>query len=186
MDAFQQYRRSIGFPILFWALIDLALNLLGLGLSRLLTPEDQYFPADVPFHLSQAGIQVLAFSGSFVLCYFLTKRWRFSIYFFTVIQIIIFHVIFFKNLTIEAGELQFVADFPSWELTYLQITAQDLVDVVSVFSPMTGIFDDGFFIPNSLFRFYSVEIFLTLLYYFLLSWVTIKISDKVIAARSAL
>jgi hypothetical protein len=168
--------KYVGGTIVIWGTVNLFLNLFGLWTVEQLA--DTAYPTDIFWHLKYILFQLIVFSVLLTVCYLLTKRKRLSMYSFGLFQVFIFHFIFFTNLTRENGKLQFWAETSSWDYTYLEANGQDLVDIVNVLYPMQGLFDEGMFIPDSLFRFYSVWIFLTLVYFFIITWVTEKFQNK--------
>ena len=75
----------------------------------------------------------------------------------------------------------FSASWPSFDLTYLESNGQELVDIISVYDPMTGIFSDGIFSPENTLRFYTGWILLPLLYYLGISWLTYAFAERVMS-----
>jgi hypothetical protein len=173
--------KYIGWTTAIWVTVNLFLNLFGLWIAELLT--DAAYHTDIFWQLKYILFQSLVFSVLLTVCYLVTNKKKLSIYFFGLFQILIFHLIFFMNLSSESGRLQFWAKISSWDYTYLEANGQDLVYIVHAFYPLEGIFDDGMFIPDSLFRFYSNWIFLTLLYYFIITWLTEKFQNRLSLKR---
>src|SRR5690606_2144428 len=157
--------RTIG----IWTAINLFLNLIGLGTVRLLSEYSDYTNLNLLWHLKFIAFQALIFAGILTLVFLLTGKKRIALYSFTIFQSVIFHMIFFMDLEFNEGKYYFSASDQSWEYSYLFANGQNLLDIISVFDPLTGTFDCGMFIPESLFRFYSVWILLTILYFYIVT-----------------
>lgn len=156
--------RFIYSTILIWGSINLFLNLAGLIIKNWLS-DDFEFRFDPYWHGKYIAYQTLTFSFVFISVYFISKQRKIATYSFVVIQLIAFHIIFFNNLVTYENVTRFTTSWPSFELTYLESNGQEIVDIISVYDPMTGTFDDGIFSPEKTFRFYLTWILLPLLYF---------------------
>lgn len=167
-------RTDIGFicwTVLIWTGINLFLNVVGLWGKGLLSDEIG-FRFDIDWHGKYLAYQTLNFTGVFTLIYWVARRRKFAIYSFVVVQMVAFHIIFLKNLVKEEGVTRFATSCPSFELTYLESHGQELVDIISIYYPMMGLFDCGIFSPEDTLLFYLTWIFLPLLYFFSVGVVT--------------
>jgi len=170
----QDQRLSIRFIcwiVLIWTSINILLNFAGLIIKNWLSDEYE-FHFDLFWHGKYLAYQTLTFSLVFMLVYFISRRRKLAIYSFVVLQLIAFHIIFFTNLETNENITRFTTSWPSFELTYLESNGQEIVDIISIYDPMTGTFDDGIFSPEKTFRFYLAWILLPLLYFLTLCWLT--------------
>ncbi len=165
--------------IVLWTAINLILNLIGLGTVELLSEYSDNVDLNLLWHLKFIAFQTLIFSATLTTVYVLTRKKKISLYSFTVLQLILFHLIFFMNLVDYGdGKYYFSVTDLSWEYSYLFANGQNLLDIIGIFDPLTGTFEDGMFIPDNLFRFYSVWILLTILYFSFISWWTDKLLKR--------
>lgn len=157
----------------------MALNIIGLITQQVVLEDVDYTGSVIVWHLKNLGLQILCFGLTFSAFYLSTRKRRLSLYSFFLIQVLIFHLIFFIDLEFEEGQYHFIASWPSWELSYLELNTQMLVDIIGTLNPMSGIFSDGIFMPDNLSRFYLISISSTLIYYFLVTWLTEKAMIRV-------
>jgi hypothetical protein len=169
--------RFIGWTILTWMSINLVLNFTGLFVKDWLSDEYE-FSFDLYWHGKYIGYQTLTFALVFMVVYCVFRHRRIAIYSFVALQLIMFHIIFFSNLETYENRTRFSASWPSFDLTYLESNGQELVDIISIYDPMAGIFDCGIFSPKNTFRFYLVWIFLPLLYFLGICRLTEGIAEK--------
>ncbi len=179
MTTKQEHIKYLTWTILIWSTINLMFNLIGLGTKELLRENDSYFDLDILLILKHLGFQSLIFGLSLSISFLLTVKRQVSLYSFPVVQFLIFHFIFLIGLETEDNQYYFVSSWTSFELSYLLFNQQELIDIISVFNPMGGTFEDGVFIVGDLFRLYSVWILLTLIYFFTLTWLTGTIMNRI-------
>jgi hypothetical protein len=165
----------IGQVILTWTFVNIAVNMLGLWFSKLLNAvEFTYLESITNEFVKPILIQSFLFGFCLLLGYQFLKDKKKAIYVFTILQIIVFHIILFLSIKIHHG-LHFVSTFNNFGLQYLSNCGQYLVDVLYVYFPIDGTFDNGKFLPVNFYSFYLHWIFLNLVYYFGLTWSSVKL-----------
>jgi hypothetical protein len=165
----KEYKQYLVRTILTWVGINLLLNLVGLVIGELL--ELSPFGVDILWISQHLFVQSVGFTLIFISTIFLTHRRVLSLYAFTGVQFVVFHLIFLTDLTWEDNGYHFISQMDSWNVWYLMANQQTLTDLVSMFYPTYGTFEDGMFIPE-LTTFYLVWIVLTLLYFVGVTWLT--------------
>ena len=167
--------KHAGQIILTWTFLNLLLNIIGLFLPKLLN-KAEYSGIDsikIEFIIPLV-IQSLLFGICIVVaCLFLKKR-KYIDYIFAALQFVVFHIIFFLNLKINHG-IHFESTFHNLGVRYLSNCGQYLVDVLYLYFPINGFFENGLFHPDNLGTFYIHWILLNIVYYFALTWITVKL-----------
>ncbi|MFZ4726601.1 MAG: hypothetical protein ACOYMD_14290 [Paludibacter sp.] len=154
--------------------INITANMFGLWFSKLLNEaEFTYLDSIANEFVKPLAIQSALFGACFTLAYIFLKNRKLSNYSFVVFQFVIFHIIFILNLKIHHG-IHFQSTFNNLGLQYLSNNGQYLIDVLYLYFPINGNFENGLFMPDNLGTFYIHWILLNLIYYFGLIWVSIK------------
>jgi hypothetical protein len=175
MDTDKKEIKFIGFTIITWFLWDLLFDLVGVVINAL----EREVVGDFFFvELKSLLFKLLVFGVVFIFAFALTRRERLSIYLYVLFQMVIFHFIFIANLTSETGRLQFWARTESWDYKYLEAHLPILSFRLETVYPMYGTYDEGMFIPNSLWLFYFRWIILTLGYLLLVTWLTDQVHRR--------
>jgi len=159
--------------IFTWILIDVAANLFGLWISKLLNEAEYTYPDSIFNEFTRPiFFQSLLFGICIVLGTIFIKKKKVVVYTFSLLQVLIFHFIFLINLRINHG-IHFVSAFKNWGVQYLSSFGQYLVDILYLRFPINGNFSNEVFAPDNLGTFYLHWIFLNLVYYFAISWVAV-------------
>jgi hypothetical protein len=159
--------------ILTWTYLNFALNLLGLGISKLLNDAAYTYPDNVFVEFfGPILLQSLLFGILFLIGFLFLKNKNLAKYVFVSAQFLVFHLVFLFNLHIHNG-LHFATSFSNFGLKYLSLSGQYLVDVLYLYFPITGNFQNGIFAPDFIEAFYIHWIFMTLLYYLLISLLSV-------------
>ena len=163
--------------ILTWTFLNLALNMIGLFITKLLNDaEFSYMDSISNEFVKPLVIQSLLFSICLSVAFVLLRNMKYakySSYIFVVFQFVVFHIIFFLNLEIHHG-LHFQSTFSNVGLSYLSYSGQYLIDILYLYFPINGNFDNGLFRPDNLGTFYIHWILLSLVYYIGLTWISMK------------
>lgn len=160
--------------ILIWIFLNITFNMFGLWFSKLLkATEFTYLENIVSEFVKPIFIQSLIFGVCLSIAFRFLKNKKFSFYLFAIVQFVIFHIIFFLNLKIHHG-LHFVSTFDNLGLQYLGLNGQYLVDVLYLYFPINGFFENNMFKPDNLLQFYSYWVLFILVYYIALTWISIK------------
>ena len=160
--------------ILAWAFLNVTLNMFGLWFTKLLNPaEFSYFESIKNEFLKPLGFQSLLFIICVSLAYLILKNKKIALYTFTAVQFIAFHVVFFLNIKIHHG-MHFISTYSNLGMKYLSYCGQYLVDVLYLYFPINGNFDNGMFMPDNIGTFYLHWILLNILYYAGLTWLSIQ------------
>jgi len=165
----KEWKQYLTLTALTWIGVNLLLNLVGLVIGELLEPST--FGIDIFWFAERLFVQFAGFTLTFILSIALTRRRVLSLYAFSLMQFMVFHVIFFADLTSDENGYYFISQMDSWSVWYLMANHQELIDIVSYFYPTSGTFEDGMFIPE-LTTFYSVWIAMTLVYFVVITWLT--------------
>jgi len=173
--------------ILVWSILNAILNLFGLWLSKLINEAEYSFLNNIMTEfVKPLLIQSLIFIICYALAYQFLKNKNLAKYSFLIIQTLIFHIIFFLNIEYDNGFF-FSSTFRNPGLVYLGVNGQYLIDILYQFIPIVGNFEYGQFIPFNNGMFYLQWVFLVLLYFFGLTWITTPVerfffenNDKVI------
>lgn len=163
--------KSVVKIVLIWSILNLLLNLIGLVIIQLLREDGYQSLTDLLWYLKNIGFQILIFSLTLFVTYFFIKSLKLYLYFFPLLQLLIFHAIFFIGLEQDETRFYFIASWDSIGMSCLFSNQQGLIDILSIFYPMEGTFDDAVLVPD-LPRFYVVWILLPSIYFFLLTWLT--------------
>ena len=160
--------------ILSWTFINLFFNMVGLWISKQLDEEEySYFKSISNEFVKPIFLQSILFGIFLVAGYLFLKHKKYSIYIYALFQFLVVHIIFLLNLKIHHG-LHFVSTFKDAGLLYLTYSGQYLIDILYLYFPINGNFDKGMFMPDNLGTFYLHWIILNILYYFAISWLTVK------------
>ena len=168
--------KYLGQIIIIWTFVNLALNMVGLLLTKLLSEAEFTFIESIANEIVKPLlIQSLLFSICLLLGYIFMKNKKLSHYTFVLFQLVVFHLIFFLNLKIHHG-IHFASTFHNIGIRYLSYSGQYLIDILYVYFPLNGNFENGAFMPDNIGTFYLHWILLNIVYYFALTWISIKVS----------
>jgi len=160
--------------IMTWTFINLLLNMVGLFITKALNPAEFAFLDNINNEfIKPLVIQSLIFGVCTAVAYLFMKNKKWALYVFVALQFIVFHVVFFLNIKIHHG-MHFVSTFQNPGLQYLSYCGQYLVDVLYLYFPINGNFENGLFMPDNIGTFYLHWILLNVLYYIGLTWISIK------------
>jgi hypothetical protein len=160
--------------IIIWTLLNLAFNAIGLFLTKLLNQaEFTHFVSVTNEFVKPLIIQSVLFAICLTVASAFIKSKKVVPYIFVAFQFLLFHIIFFINLKIHQG-LHFESTFSNPGLSYLSYSGQYLIDILYLYFPINGNFDNGIFQPDNLGTFYIHWILLNIVYYFGLTWITLK------------
>ena len=163
--------------ILTWTLINIALNLIGLSITKLLEKGEFTFMENIGNEfVKPLAIQTFLFSLCLVPAFIFLKNKKWSFYAFAFFQVLIFHLIFVLNLKIHPG-IHFASTFHNPGIVYLSYCGQYLIDVLYQYFPINGNFENGAFTPASLGTFYIHWILLNIVYYFAITWISIRVAN---------
>ncbi len=162
--------------LLVWTFINLTLNLFGLWFTKLLKPEEFVYLDDILYEfVKPLAIQSLIFGVITTLAYTFLKNKKLVLYSFVAMQFLAFHVIFFLNIKFNHG-LHFVSTFKNPGIQYLGYCGQYMVDILYLYFPVNGNFDNGMFMPENTGTFYIHWILLNIVYYAGLTWLAAKVT----------
>ena len=163
--------------ILVFAYLDFALNLIGLFINKIISKNEFIYIQLISSELLKPIlIQTVVFALCLILAYLFFKKRFITYYAFTIVQTVVFHIIFIANIRWHNG-LTFGCHLKNNGLQYLSNNGQYLTDLVSLFKPLNGNFDGGLFMPASAGLFYVEWILLVLIYFAVLTWITKVVSD---------
>jgi small-conductance mechanosensitive channel len=168
--------------LLTWTFFNFAANLLGLLITKLLTKSEYAIPGNI-FNEFFGPIlfQSLLFGLCFSITYWFSEKKNISLYSYVAIQFIVFHIILLMNLAIHNG-LHFISSFDDPGLRYLSYSGQYLIDILYLYYPIGGYFDNGKFLTDNVGNFYLHWIFLVLVYYTIITWISTK-TEKFLLGR---
>lgn len=160
--------------IFTWIFLNFSFNLIGLWFSKLLDRAGFNYLQSVTNEfvkpiLIQSGVFIIVL----IIAYAILKNRKITIYIFTLFQLLVFHIIFILNLN-STHMIHFETTLDDWGLKYLSNMGQYLVDILYIYLPLEGIFKNGSFIPLNTGIFYLEWIFLVLIYFGAISWLTKK------------
>ena len=166
---------------LTFTFINYAANLIGLWITKMLNEAVYEYPESV---LNEFALPILVQSFLFGICfavafYFLKKK-NLAQFAFAAFQFVIFHFIFFLNLKISHG-LHFVSSFGNFGLKYLTYCGQYLTDILYLYFPVTGNYENGVFAPDKIGTFYIHWILLNILYYAAIGWLAVVATKHFLA-----
>jgi len=168
--------KSSAQTILSWTFLNLLFNIAGVFITKLLNQSEfRYFESITNEFVKPMIIQSLLFSICLTVAIAFLKNKKYVPYIFVAFQFIVFHIIFFLNLKIHNG-VHFESTFSNIGLSYLSYSGQYLVDILYLYFPINGYFDNGLFMPDNLGTFYIHWILLNIVYYFALTWLTLKVT----------
>ena len=157
---------------LVWSILNAILNLFGLWLSKLINEAEYTYLANIMTEfVKPLLIQTLIFIICYAIAFQFLKNKNLAKYSFLIVQTLIFHIIFFLNIEYDNGFF-FTSTFRNPGLVYLGVNGQYLIDILYQFIPIAGNFEYGQFIPFNNAMFYLQWVFLVLLYFFGLTWIT--------------
>lgn len=161
--------------ILIWTILNFTANLLGSWVTKLLN-EAEFVNTQNVFNefIAPILIQSFLFGICISLTFIYVTKKNLAHYAFVAFQFVVFHLIFILNLKIHNG-IHFVSTFSNIGVKYLSYCGSYLVDILYLYFPINGNFENGMFMPDNLGAFYLQWILLTIAYYFGLTWVSIKI-----------
>ena len=161
--------------VISWTVINLMLNLFGLWLTKRLNAAEFTNLDSLPNEfLKPLIIQSFLFAIFITLGYLFLKSRKLAVYSFVALQFVVFHIIFFLNVKIHNG-MHFESTVHNPGLKYLSYCGQYLVDILYLYFPINGDFDNGVFMPDRIGTFYIHWILLSIVYYAGLTWVATKI-----------
>ena len=164
----------LGKTLLTWTFVDLTVNLLGLWFTKLLNKAENVYPENIFYEfVKPILIQSALFGICITIAFMFLKNKKLAHYTFVVFQFVVFHIIFFLNLRIHQG-IHFESTFNNPGIIYLSYSGQYLIDILYLYFPINGNFKYGMFMPDNIGTFYLHWILLNILYYFGITWVTIK------------
>jgi len=165
--------------ILTWTFFNLLLNVVGLLVTKLLN-KAEYSPlvSITKEFIIPIIIQTVLFSVCLIAAYKWLKNKRFIPYIFVAFQFLVFHIIFFLNLKVNHG-IHFVSTFNNLGVRYLSNCGEYLVDILYLYFPINGSFENGLFMPDNAGTFYIHWILLNIVYYFALTWISVKVAKLI-------
>lgn len=162
--------------IITWTFLNLSFNMIGLFITKLLNKAEFSYIDNIKVEfVIPLVIQSLLFGVCLTAAFMWIKNRKYVDYAFVAFQFIMFHFIFFLNLKIHHG-LHFESTYTNIGLRYLSNCGQYLVDILYLYFPINGIFENGLFKPDHLGNFYIHWILLNIVYYFALTWMSIKVT----------
>jgi hypothetical protein len=157
-----------------WIIIDVAANLIGLWITKLLNEAEYSYPENIFNEFAMPIlIQTILFAICLSLGFVFLKKKKFVPYIFIAFQFLVFHSIFIANTAIYKG-IHFISNFDDIGIRYLSYSGQYLVDVLYIYFPINGNFENNMFLPSNVGTFYIHWILLNLIYYFAITWLSIK------------
>lgn len=161
--------------ILIWSFLNFTFNLIGLWISKTIDNEGFNYLVNITNEfVLPLIIQSSVFSIITMVAYAFLKNSKLTLYVFTLFQALVFHIIFFINLK-STKMIHFETLLDDKGLKYLSNMGQYLVDILYIYVPLDGIFKDNVFIPKNTGLFYLQWIFLVLLYFAFISYLTPKV-----------
>ena len=162
--------------ILTWTFLNVSLNMIGLFITKLLNEaEFSYIESIKNEFVMPLIIQTLIFGICLTAAGMFFKNKKFNEYGIVVFQFIVFHIIFFLNIKIHHG-MHFESTFNNIGMRYLSFSGQYLIDILYLYFPINGVFENGLFRPDNLATFYIHWIMLNILYYIGLTWISLKVA----------
>lgn len=163
--------------IITWTFLNVSLNMIGLFITKLLNKAEFTFIDNIK---NEFVIPLVFQSVLFGICLTAAIIWlknkKYNEYLFVAVQFIMFHLIFFFNLKIHHG-LHFESTFNNIGLRYLSNSGQYFVDILYLYFPINGNFENGLFRPDNLGTFYIHWILLNIVYYIALTWMSVKVAS---------
>ena len=171
--------RYIGLLILVFTCINILTNVLGLWIPKLFKATDlSHIHSIFKEFVRPIAIQTVLFGVCTALAYGFLKNKKLARYAFALVQVLVFHIVFFLNIKIQHG-LHLIATVNNWGIKYLAFCGQYLTNILYIRYPINGNFENGMFMPMNIGRFYMHWIFVVIVYYFVVSWLSIKIVDLI-------
>lgn len=158
--------------ILTWTFLNITLNLFGLWFNKLITKSDfEYISNIFTEFFVPLIVQTLIFSICIFIGYALLKNRKYANFFFVAFQFLVFNIIFLLNLKFTRI-IHFETSWDNWGLLYLSYNGQYLLDLIYLYWPLKGRFDGNIFRPENSDIFYLNWIFLTSVYFFVVTLIT--------------
>lgn len=169
---------------IIFTILNTLINGIGLWINKILSKgQYDYLSSLFIEFVKPLLVQSIVFAVCITLFYAFVKNKKLAAFAFTFAQVVIFHVIFFANLKIHHG-VHFISSFQNPGLQYLSLNGQYPIDIVNLYMPLAGIFDDNVFHPVKTHYFYFQWIFLVLVYFAVISWLTFIIEQKIGGKKS--
>ncbi len=161
--------------ISIWVFLNFILNETALFMASLLNHNFYSIITDSLRDLEYLAIQALLFGLIFTIAskHFTNKI--VSSYLFVIFQSLIFHVVFLLNIETHDNTVIFSTTWDNIGLKYLDYNGTETTYLIGHFLPLYGNFEDGIFIPENIYIFYFLWIFTPLVYFALLTWLTMKV-----------
>lgn len=161
---------------LFWTLINFSINLFGLWFSKLLLKENFIFPESIS---NEFVIPILVQSTLFGICFGLAfiflKSKKITWLAFGAFQVVAMHIAFLSGLKFTDG-LHFETSISHAGLRYMSYNGQYLIDFFFTNKPLSGIFENGLFKPDSTGLFYAQWVLSTIVYFVGISWLNEQVA----------
>ena len=160
--------------IICFVFLNVTINMIGLWITKLLKPEEFSYLDSIFFDFVKP---LLVQTGTFAvlltvgLVFFRKRTW--AEYLFAIFQFVNMHIVFFLHLHNKNG-LKFYTSIKNPGLIYLGNCGNYLVDILYLYFPINGVYDNGVFMPNNWEAFYIHWILLAALYFAALTWLTFK------------
>ncbi len=161
--------------ILIWSLLNFILNELSLFIRLVLFDNFSSFLIDSLIGLKYIGAQTVLFGIVFTTVNILCKNKILSKSSFVILQSLIFHLIFLMNIDNHDNKTYFSTTENNFWLRYISLNGTDFTYFLHYYFPLFGHFEGGQFIPENIYIFYFLWIFTPLIYFALLTWLTIKV-----------
>jgi len=173
-----------GLLILVFSILNILTNFLGLWIAKLLKANDlAHLDSFFKEFVRPIGIQMLLFALVTSAVFLFFRRRKFVFYAFAVIQTVVFHIIFFLNVS-TAHSIHFITSINGVGIKYLSFFGQYLIDLLYLRFPLKGTFDETVFLPFNIGTFYIHWILLNLIYYFVITWLAIILTNTFTKKRT--
>lgn len=165
----------LGKNVITWTFLNFTFNLIGLWITKLVDKEGFNYLANISNEFVEPLlVQTLVFTIVTTIAYVFLNNRKITLYIFTFFQVLVFHFIFFVNLK-STHMIHFETTLDDSGLKYLSNMGQYLVDILYVYVPLEGLFNNNVFIPKNTGLFYLQWIFLVLFYFAFISYLTPKV-----------
>lgn len=162
--------------VAFFTLLNFTSNLVGLWFNKLITKENFLYPESIANEfVMPLIIQSIIFGLCIGAAYILLKNNKWSWLAFAAFQFLVLHIALFMGIHFKGG-MHFETTINNPGLRYLSYNGQYLVDVLFTNKPLTGNFENGIFAPKSSLLFYFQWVVSIIIYYVVLSWLTVILS----------
>lgn len=161
--------------ILTWAFINFIANILGMWLTKLLNKTAFSYPENVLNEfIAPILIQSLLFGICTSVAYIFLKKKNLAFYIYVVFQFVAFHIIFAINSGFHNG-IFFQSTFDDPGIIYLSYCGSYLIDILYLYFPINGFFENGVFMPTNVGTFYVHWFLLPLIYFLVITWISVSI-----------